>query len=266
MHSQEMPQYKVYALKYAETVKQPDEIFIGGVQPDDPHDVWPMDYFIWAVVGAQRSFVVDSGMTRGQAEIRGRTYLRTPGEALGLIGIDAAQIQDVILTHLHYDHAGGLDDFPGATIHVQDRELAFATGRHMCHPHIRLPFDVEDAVRMVRNVYAGRVRFHDGVATLAPGVSVHHVGGHSAGLQVVRVWTRKGWMVVASDASHFYANMDQGRPFPIVWNAGDTLEGYATARALADDPAHVIPGHDPLVLKRFPAAKPELEGMVARLD
>jgi glyoxylase-like metal-dependent hydrolase (beta-lactamase superfamily II) len=86
------------------------------------------------------------------------------------------------------------------------------------------------------------------------------------GLQVVRVRTRRGYVVVASDASHFYANMEQGRPYPILFNVGEMLEGFHTVRRLAESPRHVIPGHDPLVLTRYPAAKPGLEGIVARLD
>ena len=86
------------------------------------------------------------------------------------------------------------------------------------------------------------------------------------GLQVARVRTRRGWVVLASDASHFYANMEQSRPFPIVYNVADMLEGYGKLRALASSPQHIIPGHDPLVLKRYPPAAAGLEGIVARLD
>jgi glyoxylase-like metal-dependent hydrolase (beta-lactamase superfamily II) len=86
------------------------------------------------------------------------------------------------------------------------------------------------------------------------------------GLQVVRVATRRGWVVLASDASHYYANMEQSRPFPIVYNVGDMVEGWRKARALAESGEHVIPGHDPLVLARYPAPAPALQGLVARLD
>jgi glyoxylase-like metal-dependent hydrolase (beta-lactamase superfamily II) len=86
------------------------------------------------------------------------------------------------------------------------------------------------------------------------------------GLQVVRVATRRGWVVLASDASHYYANMEQGRPFPIVYNVGDMVEGWRKARSLAESESHVIPGHDPLVLERYPAPSPALQGVVARLD
>jgi glyoxylase-like metal-dependent hydrolase (beta-lactamase superfamily II) len=136
----------------------------------------------------------------------------------------------------------------------------------MAHSMLRHAFDVDDVVKMVRRVYDGRVVFHDGDEELAPGISVHFVGGHTMGLQMVRVWTKRGWVVLASDASHYYANMEQARPFPIVYNVSDMLAGHKRAYALASSPRHVIPGHDPLVLKRYPAPRPELAGIVARLD
>jgi glyoxylase-like metal-dependent hydrolase (beta-lactamase superfamily II) len=144
--------------------------------------------------------------------------------------------------------------------------MNYATGRHMAQPVFSGAFDVEDVVGMVRSNYAGRVKFHDGDAQVAPGVSVHLIGGHTMGLQVVRVATRRGWVVLASDASHFYANMEQVRPFPIVYSVADMVEGYARLRALADSPGHIIPGHDPLVLARYPAPSGALQGIVARLD
>ena len=144
--------------------------------------------------------------------------------------------------------------------------MQFATGRYMRHEPMRHAFDVEDVVGMVRNVYAGRVRFHAGDAQLFAGISVHLIGGHTMGLQVVRVATRRGHLVLASDASHYYANMGEGRPFPIVYNVGDMMEGWRKIGALADSPAHIVPGHDPLVLERYPAASEALNGIVVQLD
>ena len=73
-------------------------------------------------------------------------------------------------------------------------------------------------------------------------------------------------MVLASDTSHLYSHFQQGRVFPIVDSVSEVLEGYALLHRLAASPDHIIPGHDPLVLKRYPAAAPGLEGWVARLD
>jgi glyoxylase-like metal-dependent hydrolase (beta-lactamase superfamily II) len=131
---------------------------------------------------------------------------------------------------------------------------------------MRFPFEPEDVASMVRRVFDGKVAFYNGDAPIAPGLSVHHMGGHTDGLQVVRVRTQKGWMVLASDATHLYANIEQRRPFPIVYNVGDMLEAYSRIYALADSPQLVIPGHDPEVLVRFPALDREREGWIARLD
>src|SRR3546814_2824744 len=102
----------------------------------------------------------------------------------------------------------------------------------MCHVTLRHPGYVEDVVAFVRKVYAGRVQFHSGQAELAPGLSVHLVRGHTAGLQVVRVWTQRGWVVLASDATHLYGNIGHGVPFPAVYNVGDMLEGHQAVRRL----------------------------------
>jgi glyoxylase-like metal-dependent hydrolase (beta-lactamase superfamily II) len=256
-------QYEVYALKYARHDRRAAENFIGG----DPHDgPMPLDYFVWLIRGEGRELVVDTGFSRAMAARRGREHLRCPAEALRLLGADAARIRDVVITHLHYDHVGNFELFPAATFHLQEREMGYATGKFMGSECFRGAFEAEDVVGMVRRVYQGRVRFHDGDSELCPGISLHLIGGHTMGLQVVRVATRRGWMVLASDASHFYANMEQDRPFPIVWSVAEMVEGYRRMRSLAASPAHLIPGHDPLVMARYPAPSPTLEGIAARLD
>jgi glyoxylase-like metal-dependent hydrolase (beta-lactamase superfamily II) len=136
----------------------------------------------------------------------------------------------------------------------------------MCHPLIRIPFETDDVVAMVRKVFADRVRFHDGDSQVAPGITLHRIGGHSKGLQSVRVKTKRGQVMLASDASHLYAHFQEGRVFPVTYNIGDVLEGYRTLKRLADSPDHIVPGHDPTVVTRYPAARPGLEGLVVRLD
>ena len=256
--------YEVFAIKYARHERPASANFIGA----DPHDSSPMplDYFVWAVRGPAGAFVVDTGFDEATARRRGRSLLRSPADGLRAVGMEPGAVRDVVLTHMHYDHAGNHALFPRATYHIQDREMAYCTGRCMCHAFQRAPFDLGDVQAMVGRVFEGRARFYDGPGELAPGLEVHLLGGHSMGLQVVRVRTRRGWVVLASDASHFYANMEQGRPFPIAASITDTLEGYDALKRLASSPAHVVPGHDPLVLERYPAASPGLEGVAVRLD
>ena len=136
----------------------------------------------------------------------------------------------------------------------------------MCHRDVRRSFEAADVTAMVDRLLQDRVQFHDGVGEIAPGITVYHVGGHTNGLQVMRVKTERGWVVLASDASHFYANFEQMRAYATVYNVGDMLEGFSTVKRLATSPRHVIPGHDPLVLQRYPAPKPALEGIAVRLD
>jgi glyoxylase-like metal-dependent hydrolase (beta-lactamase superfamily II) len=255
--------YEVYAVRYATLARKASDNFIGG----DPHEEGsPLDYFVWLARSPSRTFVIDTGFELRVAERRGRKMLLSPDAGLKRLGVDVAEVRDVIITHLHYDHVGNFALFPKARFHLQDKEMQFATGRHMTQPIFSHAYEVEEVVGMVRRVYEGRVLFHDGDAVLAPGLSVHHIGGHTMGMQSVRVHTRIGWIVLASDATHLYANMDQVRPFPIVHSVGAMVEGYRRLRELADDPRCVVPGHDPLVMQRYPAAGPGLEGVAVRLD
>ncbi len=255
-----LPEYEVYALRYATVARKPQENFIAA----DVHEsATSMDYFVWAIVGGGRTVVVDTGFNAGAAERRRRQFLRCPAEALAVLGIDAGTVPEVVLTHLHYDHAGNLDKFPAARFHLQAREMAFATGPCMCEPFLRHAYDVEDVVQMVRTVYAGRVVFHAGDAELHPGISLHRIGGHTDGLQAVRVHTGRGWVVLASDAAHYTLNMARRSPFPIVYHVGDMLQGFDRLRALADSDEHVVPGHDPAVLRDYPAVGTDGAELVA---
>jgi glyoxylase-like metal-dependent hydrolase (beta-lactamase superfamily II) len=254
--------YELFAIRYAKTERKFSECFLDG----DPREgSTPIDYFIWAIVGEKRTFVFDTGFDPAMAVTRNRTMLRPAGEGLKAIGIDPDAVTDVIISHMHYDHSGNHALFPKARYHLQDTEMAYCTGRCMCHRALRSPFEVGDVTAMIEKIFAGRVTFYDGTAELAPNLTVHKVGGHSKGLQVVRVLTRRGWVVLASDASHFYANFEQGRPFPVLESVTDTLEGYDSMRRLASSARHIVPGHDPLVTDRYPAALAGVRDIV-RLD
>jgi glyoxylase-like metal-dependent hydrolase (beta-lactamase superfamily II) len=255
--------YELFAIKYAELSRPAPENFVFRDVHDGP---MPLDFFLWVAKSPERTFVIDTGFSEETGARRSRAILRNPRDGLAALDIDAARIEDVIITHLHHDHVGNFEIFPSARFHLQDREMAYATGRHMRHTRLRMPFDIENVTGMVREVYRGRVAFHDGDDELASGISLHLVGGHSDGLQFVRVHTRRGWVVVASDAIHFYANVETGNPFPIVFNVGDMMEGWARCRRLADSEDHIVPGHDPLVRARYPAPSPDLEGIAVRLD
>lgn len=243
------PVYDVYAVKYATRHQHSRDHFLS----EDPHDrPETIDYFVWAIRGPEHTIVVDTGFNQARADTRGRTLIRCPTEGLRAVGIDAAAVDTVVVTHLHYDHAGNLDKFPNARFVLQDKEMAWATGRAMGWRMLRFPFEVEDVADMVRLNYSERVVFVDGTAEIAPGVHVHLVPGHSMGLQAVTVDTARGRLCLASDTLHFYANAEHAIPFKVVADIAGLLEGHRTIVRLADGPDHVIAGHDPLVTEVFP--------------
>ena len=258
------PTYEVFAIKYAQVGRKAWGNFIDG----DPHENadMPLDYYVWAIVGGGHTIVVDTGFDAEMGKKRERTVVHPVEQGLEAIGIDHVDVRDVIVTHMHYDHCGNGALFPNARFHMQDLEMEYVTGRSMRHHQISHAFEADDVARMVHRVFAGRVQFHDGVDEIAPGITVHKIGGHTKGLQCVRVATRRGHVVLASDATHFYAHMETRRVFRVLYNLGDMLEGYDTLRRLASSPAHVIPGHDPLVLTRYPSASGSTEGWIARVD
>lgn len=242
--------WEVFAVKYAErNARTRADSFLFDDAHDAPH---AMDYSFWVLRQGARVILVDTGYDDPEGLRRDRPIHTDPREALAPLGIAAEEVADVIVTHLHYDHAGGLHLFPNATLHMQAAEMTFATGPCMCTDVLRMPFTADHVCAAVQRLYAGRLKFYDGSGEVADGVRVHLVGGHSRGLQVVQVRTSAGWLCLASDAAHYYENIFAGKPFPIVVDLEDMMRGFETVKTLASAPELIVPGHDPLVRQVFP--------------
>lgn len=245
-----MSGWDVHAVKYADrNARIRGDSFIFDDNHDAPH---AMDYFMWLLRRGDETILVDTGYDTAEAMARDRPIRLEPAVALAPLGVVPEAVGQVIVTHLHYDHAGGLHLFPNATLHMQAAEMAFATGPCMCHDTLRMPFTAGHVCEAVRRLYSGKVVFHDGDAEIAEGVTVHRIGGHSRGLQCVRVRTEAGWLVLASDAAHYYENLWLRKPFPIVVDLEDMLAGFGRLEALASRRELIVPGHDPLVRGVFP--------------
>ena len=243
--------YEVYALRYAmHEGRKASENFLSH---DDQHSgPMPLSFYLWAIKGPDRTVIVDTGFDEGMALKRGRTFLHSPKDLLSHIGINAEDVTDVVITHMHYDHCGNLGLFPNARYHIQEAEMAYCTGRAMTYALLRRPFEPKNIKEAIDCLFQDRLVVHDGEVDLGGGIRLHKVGGHTKGMQIVSIPTLRGNVVLASDAAHFWANLDRRSPFPIVVDVQEMFAAYDVMERLADGPLHVIPGHDPKVLEVFP--------------
>jgi glyoxylase-like metal-dependent hydrolase (beta-lactamase superfamily II) len=237
--------YEVVALRYGTRETSKRDCYLDYDSYGEPDAPLRMDYFFWVLRNGGGAIVVDTGFHPDVGARRGRTTLVPPVEALRRIGIEPAEVKTVVLTHLHYDHTGNVEAFPGAELVVQRREVEFWSGpeaeEHTSHIE---PEDIE-------RIAAGRLRLLDGDAEIAPGVEAILVGGHSPGQTVLLVEGVGGPVVLASDAIHYYEELELERPFAIYHDLDAMRAGYATLRGLAAGAA-LVPGHDPEVMERFP--------------
>lgn len=259
--------YEVYAVRYGHVERTAAENFLDRCAGrDDADRPMPLDYFVWVLRGTERTVVVDTGYGAREAVRRGREVVHPIAAGLGELGVDPATVTDVILTHLHWDHAGNLDLFGSATFHVHADETAFVVGPAMRAEADSAAYAAQDVAGLVRLLYDGRVAFTVDGAELFPGISVHLVGGHTGGTQVVRVQGEHGPVLLASDVVHFYANYEQRRPFAITHDPERLLAAYDDRLPALAAGGEIVPGHDPEVLRRFPPIDAEHEGWIVRLD
>lgn len=256
--------WEVFAIRYAtDPSRLASRNFLGGAGGDGP---MPVAYHAFVLQGPAGIVMVDTGADAGRCERMGKRPGRGVAEALAALGAAPADVAHVMQTHLHWDHAGGTALFPNAVYHLQAREMAYCTSPAMRHAVLRAGYEPADIAAMAALLHEGRLRLHDGVAEPLPGLRLRHVGGHTDGLQVLDVPTRRGRMCLAGDAVAFRENLLQRVPFPALFHVGDALDAFDTVLDLADDPALVIPGHDPWVIDAHPPARPDTEGWIARLD
>lgn len=261
-----LPEFEIYAIRYAkQDLRDEGHMFLAGRHGTM---VQGLDFFTYALKGGGRNWIVDTGMTEVQARRMGRDYdfLCRPSQALARIGIDAATEPDVILTHAHFDHVGTLDDYKAARFHIQDEEMIHITGRDMTMQPFRLAYHPDDVKPLIDLVYADRMVFHDGDVEIAPGIEFILIGGHARGQAVLRVHTRRGWVLLASDAVHVFDETDHERPFAVFYDLAQMIDGYRRINRLAGHRDRLIPGHDHRVTKAYPAAGPGMEGQILRLD
>jgi len=248
-----MGAWDVVAVRYGTRALRKSEAYHGFETFGEPDGPYAMDYFFYVLRGDGRTVLVDTGFDRAVGERRGRTSLCEPVEALERLGIDLDSVTQVLVTHLHYDHVGNLSAFPQAELVVHERELDFWCGPLGSLPEHAVHVEADEVSYLARAREEGRVRVLTGSGTLLPGIESVLVGGHSPGQLVLVVDAVGGAVVLASDAVHYYEELDRNWPFVIFVDLDVMVAGYDTVRRLAaEHEAPVVAGHDPLVMERFP--------------
>ncbi len=246
---------EVYALKYAERDTTTCQFFYR----ESSHEKLTLDYFVWLILGGPHPILVDTGFLDDEARGRGMRNYVTPATMVQRAGLKPADIPMALITHLHYDHWAGHSLFPKAEFWIQKDEVAFWTGPWGAAPAFRGSANVGSLANLVTVNYANRVRIIDGDREVVPGVRVYRVGGHTAGLQIVTVETARGTVVLTSDASHFYRNVETRQPVQIITSLPEMLQAFETIHALAGPQKLIVAGHDPQVAERF---KPVEDGII----
>jgi glyoxylase-like metal-dependent hydrolase (beta-lactamase superfamily II) len=244
---------EVFAIRYASlrTTRSASFLDFGGYgEPDAP---LAMDYFLWAIRTATGVIVVDTGFDPAAGRRRGREVHADPVAALGEVGITPADVDQVVITHCHYDHIGNLARFGSARMTCQRAEVEFWLGRGSSDADSAALVEPGEIEYLAAAVSSGQVRCVDGDTELAPGVWARHVGGHTPGQQIVVVDAGRRPVVLASDAIHFYEEMERDRPYVIADDVAAMRTTYRRLRTMAAGGAAVVAGHDPRVGTRFPA-------------
>ncbi len=239
--------YEVYALKYAERDTTKCQFFYR----ESSHETLTLHYFVWLILGGPYPVLVDTGFLEDEARAREIRNYVTPAEMVRRAGFKAEDLPIALITHLHYDHWAGHSLFPKAEYWIQHDEVAFWTGPFGSTPAFRGSANVEALAGLVTLNYGRRVKIVQGDREVLPGIRVHRVGGHTAGLQIVSVQTARGTVVLTSDASHFYHNVETRQPVQIITNLPEMLTAFETIHELAGKEKLIVAGHDPQVSERF---------------
>jgi glyoxylase-like metal-dependent hydrolase (beta-lactamase superfamily II) len=249
----EAEKFDVYAVRFATIANFPVSSLISGADRSRRLDI---AMTVWVLKGVNgRVALVDSGFHRDQyfTSFAVKDFV-LPSEAIAPLGIKPEEVTDIFLSHMHWDHAGGIDLFPAARVWVQKDEYEYYTGEAWQSRNTHGGIDADDVLEIVKRNTMGRVTLVRGEdETSISGIGFHVGGKHTWQSQFVSVQTRAGGTVVlASDNVYLYENLDTHKPIAQTLDADSNLRTQDRMRSLASALKLVVPGHDPAVFDRFP--------------
>ena len=261
-------EYVVTVATYGRRSTVKSEVFLNFALYGEPDARIGMDYFVWVARNDERTVVIDTGFSVAGGRRRGRDLLVEVPVLFERLGVDPADGPAVVVTHAHYDHIGNLPHFPHSTVHIAEREVSFWSGSHRDRPLFHHSVEDEELDHLASVVASGRARLIRGREWIAPGVEMIEVGGHTPGQAMVRVRTAAGWVLLASDAVHYYEELDLDRPFSSVADVAGMYTAFDSIRAMvaAGEADVVVSGHDPRTFAHLAGvARVSEDGLVATI-
>jgi glyoxylase-like metal-dependent hydrolase (beta-lactamase superfamily II) len=244
--------YEVYALSYGTYPNFPVSALIGGADKNRKIDLQMM---IWLLKGSNgKRILVDTGCYRDTiTQLKGITNFIKPSDTLVKVGLSANDITDVIVSHMHWDHADGIDLFPNAKIWIQKEEYDYYTGAAWQPGGKHGGIEPDDVLTLVRLNTQQKVNLIDGDdREIIDGIRVYTGGRHTFASQYVGVHTDNGTTVIASDNMYLYENLEKHAPIAQTFDADSNIKAQDRMRQIASRADLIIPGHDPEVFVKFP--------------
>ena len=254
--------YEVYAIRYG-TI--PGFSLASLVAGGDRSQRLDIPLMVWLLKGSDgRAVLVDSGFYRENLVQQWKVQDFTrPSDAVARAGVKPEDVTDIILTHMHWDHAGGTTLFPRARVWIQKAEYSYYTGDAWQGKTTHGGIEPEDVIALVRLNVDGRLGLidGDGQRPLA-GIACYTGGRHTYASQYLVVTSKSGRTVIASDNVYLYQNLETHAAVAGALDVASNLAAQDRMRTQASNPNLIVPGHDPAVFTRFPTVAPG----VVRID
>jgi len=258
-HPAAAPEYSIQAIRYASAEDEVAGLVMGAPKGEKIN----IAMVVWLIRGGGHNILFDSGYHRDTflKYFPSTEYIR-PDEAVKLAGVQPEEITDVVISHAHWDHMGGIDLFPKANVWIQKEEYRYYTGEAWQPGGNHGGIDPEDVKVLVQLNTEGRLRLVDGDnVEILPGIRAYTGSRHTYASQYLRVEGNPAF-VLASDNCYLYRNLSTRAASATFSEADHTANIAAQARMieLAGSADRVVPGHDTLQFQKF-----STEGRIAKI-
>ncbi|MGO9118757.1 MAG: N-acyl homoserine lactonase family protein [Desulfomonilaceae bacterium] len=259
-----IPTYEIYALKYVGPMTGKLALVLWMEDWDKEVD---RNYYIWAIKRKDEIMVVDTGCSPSLANQRNVKHYENPVDVLARIGANQTNVKKVFVTHMHWDHVGGVEmfsrAFPEAVFYVQTKEFDFWIKNPIAKKAPFLKVSDERSLSAFAALDGSpRLQQLTGDTQIMPGIETLLAPGHTTGLQAVAVNTSKGTAIVASDCAHVHESFVQDIPSCFITDMIAWMESYDKLRAKASSIDLIFPGHDSKMLNDFPKVAENITRLV----